>query len=152
VKIGVQVLFVLVCSCIRWLDQPCEGRIGGAGGGSAMRAPDWRCPRWIEGAIDLDVPAADLRCKWRIWGASGGLVVQAADRRCKHSSEAMAPRLQLPDNFRVRMFGSSRNNNGIGRYLMPPARNDAASVIPTPGVVHVVGADEITHLSETRLS
>jgi hypothetical protein len=79
-------------------------------------------------------------------------VVQAADRRCKRSSEAMAPRLQLPDNFRVRTFGSSQNNNGIGRYLMPPARVDTASIIPTPGVVHAAGADEITHVSETRLS
>jgi hypothetical protein len=94
----------------------------------------------------------DLRCEWRIWGASSESVVQAADRRSKRSSEAMVPRLQLPDNFRVRTFGSSRNNNGIGRYLMPLARVDAASVIPTSGVVHAAGADEITHVSETRLS
>jgi hypothetical protein len=34
---------------------------------------------------------------------------------------------------------------------MPPARVDAASIIPTLGVVHAAGTDEITHVSETRL-
>jgi hypothetical protein len=84
------------------VDRLCERRIGGASGGS--------------------------RCEWQIWGASGGSGVRVADLGYERwigcasgGSKAMAPRLQLPDNFRVRTFGSSRNNNGIGRYLMPPA-------------------------------
>jgi hypothetical protein len=64
----------------------------------------------------------------------------------------MAPHLKLPDNFCVRTFGSSWNNNGIGKYVMPPARFGADAIIPTPGVAREDGQEEIMHVSETRLS
>ena len=53
---------------------------------------------------------------------------------CNFRRRAMAPRLKLPPNFRVRTFGSSRNSHGLGKYLPAPATK------------------EVTHISETRLS
>ena len=42
--------------------------------------------------------------------------------------------------------------NGIGKYLMPPAHNDADLVIPTPGNACAERSEEIIHVSETCLS
>jgi hypothetical protein len=64
----------------------------------------------------------------------------------------MAPRLKLPENFRVRTFGSSRNNNGVGKYLMPPPQLDNPLIDPIPGVACADRVEELTHVSETRLS
>jgi hypothetical protein len=62
------------------------------------------------------------------------------------------PRLKLPDNFHIRTFGSSRNSNGIGNYLMPLAQFGTDAIIPIPGVAREDGREEITHVLETRLS
>jgi hypothetical protein len=64
----------------------------------------------------------------------------------------MAPRLKLPENFRVRTFGSSRNINGISKYLMPPVHVNSDLLVPSPRVAHVQRSEEITHVSETCLS
>ena len=51
----------------------------------------------------------------------------------------MAPRLKLPDNFRVKTFFSTRNSQGVGNLM---------------AATEVLDADvaELTHVSETRLS
>ena len=49
---------------------------------------------------------------------------------------AMVPRLKLPDNFRVKIFFSCRNNHGVGNLMAAMEVLDA----------------ELTHVSETRLS
>jgi hypothetical protein len=47
-------------------DWRCRWWIGCASAGSEVLAMNQRCPRWIGGAIDLDVPTPDLRYNWRI--------------------------------------------------------------------------------------
>lgn len=51
----------------------------------------------------------------------------------------MALQLKLPDNFRVRTFGSSRNTSGLGKYMMPNVALDA-----------IVGTEAI-YISEMRI-
>ena len=60
----------------------------------------------------------------------------------------MAPRLKLPNNFRVKTFWSSRNNLGVGDFQAVCA-GDAPSV---PIVISSASTDVVTHISETRLS
>jgi hypothetical protein len=64
----------------------------------------------------------------------------------------MAPCLKLPKNFHVRTFGSTRNSNGVGKYLMPPPQFDSPLIDPIPSVAHADRVEELTHVSETRLS
>jgi hypothetical protein len=64
----------------------------------------------------------------------------------------MASRLKLPENFRVRTFGSSWNSNGVGKYLMPLPQFNSPLIDPTPGVARADRVEELTHVSETPLS
>jgi hypothetical protein len=52
----------------------------------------------------------------------------------------------------VMTFGSSRNMNDIGKYLMPPAHVDTDLLVPTPSVVRAERLEGISYVSETCLS
>ena len=64
----------------------------------------------------------------------------------------MAPRWKLLDNFHVTTFGSNRNMNDTGKYLMPPMHVNTDLLVPMPGIVRAERLEEISYVSETRLS
>ena len=64
----------------------------------------------------------------------------------------MAPRLKLPDNFRVKTFWSSRNSRGVGNLESPTVRGGAGVDASAPIEVHSGAEEEVIVISETRLS
>ena len=80
-----------------------------------------------------------------VYGCCEGVVLRACSVGGKR---AMAPRLKLPNNFRVKTLWSSRNNLGVGD-LQAVSASDALSV---PIVISSATDDLVTHISETRLS
>lgn len=55
------------------------------------------------------------------------------------------PPLRLPEGMKVKFFGSARNTNGVGKYLVPTPRFGLDGVAENPLL-------DVTHVSETRLS
>lgn len=73
------------------------------------------------------------------------MVTVASAAKLLLQEQALAPRLSLPENFRVRYFGSSRNLDGIGKYLPPLPMHSRCARVAVPG------CRSPTHVSETRL-
>lgn len=59
---------------------------------------------------------------------------------------AMPPWWRLPENFRVKLFGSLRNSNSIGKYLMPTPH---CSLGPTDD--DTIISNDLIHVNETHL-